>query len=192
MVMIDTVAEDLYGYVSLCYRPYYSPYARGLVSYDVYYSPYAFSYKNPSGLISAYGFNYWSWPSYQKPSDPEKSFGEMRKDYEEWLQMRQARIEKFRREKTGKESGKDIICRYLKGENIEFRLRNGFYIQNKMLSCEFLLKGGDVIKYWNQAAIAELTQQPEYAKIYQKYADNWMAFCKEYKGGKIYEIKFAN
>lgn len=188
-LVLIVLVESCYGYVPLRYRPYYSPYAGGLVPYDVYYSPYAFSYKNPSGLISAHSFSYWSWWSYQKPPQPEKSFEEMRRDYEEWLQLRQARIGRLKQEGAVEESGKDVIYQYLKAKGVEFWIRNGLSVRNKTLSCEFLLKGGNLIKFWDPETIVEtVTQKPEYAKIYQRYSDNWMVFSKEYQG-KIYEIK---
>ena len=195
MVMIGSVVEGLYGHVPLRYQPYYSlhafsyNYPSGLVPYDAYYSPYFFSCKNPSGLVSAYGFNYWSWPSYQKPSQPEQTFEEMREKYEKWLQLRQTRIEKLRQNAGSEENGKEIIYNYLKSRGIEFWMRNGLCIQNKTLSCEFLLKGGDIIKYWDPEAIAEMViQKPGHARIYQRYADNWMEFSKEYQG-RTYEIR---
>lgn len=194
MVITGGLVENCYGYVPLRYRPYWSPYAGELVPHDVYYELYDFGLKNRSGLMSAYGFYYyrgWS-PPCQKPSEPEKSFEEMRKDYEEYLEVRQARIEKLRQDRATEKSGKDVICCYLKEKGIEFWLRNGLSIQNKTLSCEFLLKGGDVIKYWNAGAVTEMAQKPEYAKVYQRYVDAWLAFSKEYKGGRIYEIEMAN
>jgi len=193
VALLCCLVETCYGYVHLRDRPYYSFHAGGLVPHDVFYSLYAFSCENPSGLISAYGFNYRSRPSYQDPVKPEKekSFEEMRRDYEEYLQMRQQRLEKLKQSRTGEEGGKDIICRHLQGRNIEFRLRNGLYIRDRLVACEFLLKNGDIIKYWNTAAIAEMTQHPRYAQVYQKYIDNWLVFKQEYKGGKVYEIEIA-
>jgi len=192
VALLCCLVETCYGYVPLWYRPYYSFHAGGLVPHDVFYSLYAFSCENPSGLISAYGFNYRSRPSYQDPVKPEKekSFEEMRRDYEEYLQMRQQRLEKLKQSRTGEEGGKDIICRHLQGRNIEFRLRNGLYIRDRLVACEFLLKNGDIIKYWNVGAITEINQQQESAKIYQKYFDEWSAFKQQYKGGKICEITF--
>jgi len=212
MVWSSMVRAHYYRYRPFHYRAYYSPYVGGLVPADIKYSPYAFDYyhsglvpywveyspyafshQHPSGLIDSWSGRYWQPPVYyQRPLSPEKSYEEMRREYEEYLQMRQERLEKQKQARTAEESGKDAICRFLQERGIEFQLRNGFRIRDRLLSCEFLLKGGDLIKYWNTAAIAEMTQHPRYAQVYQKYIDNWLVFKQEYKGGKVYEIEIAN
>lgn len=192
MLIAGSSSAQAYYYSSLHYRARYSPYAGGLVPCWVRYCPYAFSDKHPSGLVDSYSGQPYCLGSvrgsFGQPTQPTQSFGEARKEYEEWLQLRQARIEKLRQDSLAGESGKDIICRYLEAKGIEFWIRNGLCIQNKTISCEFLLKGGSLIKYWDMAAAVEVVgKKPEYGRIYKQYVDKWIAFLAEYQG-QVWEI----
>ena len=204
----------------------YSPYAfnyhhSGLVPYWLRYSPYAFSYKHPSGLISErwYGYGRYYFPrvSYYKYSglvgcnahhsshafghNPSNSFDQMKKSYEGKLRARKATIEKLKQDRrkintTRQTKREEIICRYLKNKNIDFKTNRFLKIDNKTVSVDFLLKDKNLlIKYWNPEEIQSLAQQPEYKRnFYEKYKERSSSFCEEYKrtGGKVYQIEAAN
>ncbi len=203
----------------------YSPYAfnyhhSGLVPYWLRYSPYAFSYKHPSGLISEYWSGYGSYysprVSYYNHSglvdcnarqsshafghNPSNSFDQMKKSYEGKL-TRKATIEKLKQDRrkmnmTRQTKREEIICRYLKNKNIDFKTNRFLKIDNKTVSVDFLLKDKNIlIKYWNPEEIQSLAQQPEYKRnFYEKYRESSSSFCEEYKrtGGKVYQIEAAN
>lgn len=189
---------------------YYSPYAfrhghSGLVCGDVRYSPYAFSCEHPSGLINDYGcccrpsnmIYVTNWELSRVSTQPTQSFEEMKKDYQEKVGARKARIESLKdsRKEINTAREKDgcwIIFNYLKSKNITFKIRNRLSAQNKTLCCEFLLGDGSLlIKYRNPEAIKQAKKNPRYNGFYQKYKEDWTEFCKGYTG-KIYEMDFAS
>ncbi len=200
---------------------YYSPYAfggghSGLVPGDVRYSPYAFGHGR-SGLVVDSGANYYSGscsPHYDVRhyrAAPGYSAGESRsshshghanvvrtpkicKETAETRKARRAELAQARREKHASRSndGKEIIARYLKGRNIDFRMTRILSIEGKTISVDFLLNDGNtILKYWNPAEILSLGQpQGRRRKFYDKYAESWFGFCAEHlkAGGKIHQI----
>lgn len=201
---------------------HYSPYAykyghSGLVSDDVRYSPYAFSYKHSSGLISDHGSYsphhvlYYIHSglvdcdahrsSYAFRHNPLNPPGRMKKTHNEKLKARRAIVEKSKRDRrkinmTRQKGREEIICRYLKSKNIDFKTNRFLKIDNKTVSVDFLLEDKNIIiKYWNPEEIQSLAQQPEYKRLfYEKYKESSSSFCEEYKkaGGKVYQIESAN
>ncbi len=213
-----------FGLVSRNVR--YSPYAfdyhhPGLIPYWFHYSPYAFSYKHPSGLISErwYGYGCYYFPrvsyykhpgladcnarysSYAFRHNPSNSFEQLKKSDEEKQKVRKAIIEKTKQDRrkmnmTRQRDREEIICRYLKSKNIDFKTNRFLKIDDKTVSVDFLLEDKNLlIKYWNPEEIQSLAQQPEYKRIfYEKYKESSNSFCEEYKkaGGKVYQIESAN
>ena len=89
----------------------------------------------------------------------------------------------------------EIISKYLKNNNIDFRIDRILAISNMTISVDFLIKDKNIIiKYWNPEEILLLKQQPEYKRnSYEKYLTEWKGFCQEYMktGGKIHQIVSA-
>lgn len=184
----------------MVYRPYAFDYHHsGLVPYWVDYCPYALSPKNPYGLIDVYsGQPYYS--SYrghcfpQASSQPVPSFEEMRKSYEEDLRVRQERTRKLAesREELNtirEKDGSEIISRYFKSKNIDFRTRNGFRTGNKIVSIDFILWSKNItVRYQNPEEIQALSQ------TYRQKWEDFYSFCSQGQtdGSKIYEIKSAS
>lgn len=196
----------------------YSPYARkhgnsGLVPYWVRYSPYAFSHKNPSGLVNDYASS-TSSISYvpQDYSDKDSGRtgycsngayrpGQIQESYEDKVQARKERIGRLKESRgkacvTRQRDGKEIIAQYLRDEKINFRTNRVLSIDDKTISIDFVLEGGNIIiKYWNPMEIVSLEQKPAYKKkIYERYLESWKDFCGKYQraGGKIYQIISAD
>ena len=203
----------------------YSPYAykyghSGLVPGNVRYSPYAFSYKH-SGLVTDYwcGAGWYSRPfyyeacrvpaavsynSYQSPGDcghrQTNLSDQKQRNFEEKLEARKQRIRSVRQSKKQinkkiQTNGMEIISKYLKNNNIDFRIDRILAISNMTISVDFLIKDKNIIiKYWNPEEILLLKQQPEYKRnCYEKYLTEWKGFCQEYMktGGKIHQIVSA-
>lgn len=199
-----------FGLVSgdLRYSPYAYKYGHsGLVPYWVRYSPYAFSHKHPSGLISDYSSSIYYSPrqySYKDSgrvayncSDNRYNVTQTQESYKERLEARKQRITGLRQarkqiNKTIQTDGMEIISRYLKNNNIDFRTNRILKIDNKTISVDFLLEDNNIIiKYWNPEEILFLQQQQEYKRnYYEKYLKEWKDFCQEYMkaGGKIHQI----
>jgi hypothetical protein len=205
----------------LSYSPYaFSYHHSGLVPYSVQYSPYAFSYKYPSGLVS----DYWSGPYYFDYAFSYRQFGagdcdtrrsghvssdesadllyyQMRQKYEENLKARDERIRTLRSDRqeataTTEIDGAEIIRRYLASKNVDFQMNRILKIGDRMVSAEFLLKNKNLlIKYWNPAEVALVTQDSGYKKnMYEKYRQMCSDFGQQFRqqGGKIYQIESAN
>lgn len=202
----------------------YSPYAfgyrsSGLVPYWFRYSPYAFGYEHPSGLISDYwcGFYRYDDAGYEHDGvadcdsrssggaadreQPELLYYQMRQMHEENLTARDERIRKLKSDRPtvaancNSDSGQ-IIRQYLSSKNIDFQINRILRIDNRMLSADFLLAGGNIlIKYWNPDDIEYVTQASPYNKgVYDRYKQAWGKFSQEFerKGGRIYFIESAN
>ena len=210
----------------LGYSPYaFGRKSSGLVPYWVRYSPYAFSYKHPSGLISdhwsAYsycdrGFYSPSAFSYKQSAlvdcNTHRSSSalsqkhsnlsyEMASSHEERVEARRERTRQLKRDRTEasmtrEDDGKEIICRYLKSKNIDFTTKRLLKINNKTISADFVLGGGNtIIKYWNSEEIESLAHQQGYKRgYYEKYLQGWKDLCEEYTkaGWTIHEIESAN
>ncbi len=215
----------VFGLVSgeLRYSPWaFNYHHSGLVPYWLRYSPYAFNYRH-SGLISDYwyghGYGYYHSPRalYYKHSglvdcnahhsshalshNPSKPPDKMKQSYEKRPRARRAIVEMSKRNRrrinmTRQKDREEIICRYLKSKNIDFKTNRFLKIDNKTVSVDFLLKDKNIIiKYWNPKEIQSLAQQPEYKRLfYEKYKESSNSFCEEYKkaGGKVYQIESAN
>jgi len=206
----------------LRYSPYATGYSRsGLIPYWVRYSPYAVGY-NRSGLVSDHGCYGYRHPGYllyvnrQTCYSPKAancnscqpgqafnpnngvSFSEAKYDAQEQLRARKERIKKLissRSQINGirENDAKEIIYKYLKSKNIDFRTNRLLKVDNKTLSVDFLLVDKNtIIKYWNPEDIQHILQQPGCKKkVCEKYGQTWKDYCENFKasGGKVYEVK---
>ncbi len=209
----------------VCGNVRYSPYAfsynhSGLVHRNVRYSPYAFSYNN-SGLIAdhcgySYGPRYLYHDRCRRDLDgctarrafcasnrkSSSSFVKAKKSCGGKLKVRREKVRRLRGSGkeinvTRQEDAKKIICRYLKGKNIDgFEMNRLLKIDNETASVNFLFKDRNlIIKYWNPEQIQSLSQQPGYkTAFYEKYEQAWRDFCEKYEetGGKVYQIKSSD
>jgi hypothetical protein len=133
--------------------------------------------------------------------DHNSNLGHVQESHEQKLEARRNRIERLQQSRQERrvakaKDGKEIISRYLKSKNIDFRTNRILQIAGKTISVDFLLKDKNtMIKYWNPVEILALEQQPEYRRnCYEKYLESWKGFCGEYlqAGGKIHQIISAD
>ncbi len=203
------------------YSPYaYMSGRTGLVPYWVNYSPYAFSYKH-SGLISDYG--YCPFYIYRGSGvcasccghcgfvDQSKCHCSRTEDCESCnlpdsvenncqsaVSNRNERARQLRKSRAKIRSmrqsdGKDIICDYLKSNNMaDFEICRVLRIDDKTVCADFLLRDKNiVITYWNPDEIESLAQQPRYKRnFYERYRQQWEEFCQKCRetGAKVYLI----
>jgi hypothetical protein len=125
----------------------------------------------------------------------------VQESYAQKVEARKERIERLRQSRQERRmakarDGKEIISRYLKSKNIDFRTDRILQIEGKTISVDFLLKDKNIIiKYWNPVEIVSLEQQPEYRRnCYEKYLESWKGYCGRYlqTGGKIHQIISAD
>lgn len=198
---------------------YYSPYAfgqgqSGLVYGETRYSPYAFG-NGHSGLVVDGGGTYYSAysPAYYYPRHRQvapicnvrvSSAGRAhanqvrtRKSCAEAIEARMARrteLAKARQQKLAIRAncGKEIIARYLKSRNIDFKVARTLNMEGRIVSVDFLLNDGNtIVKYWNRKEIESLEQsQGRKRKFYDKYVESWNSVCAEHlkAGGRIHQI----
>ncbi len=201
---------------------YYSPYAfgqgrSGLVDDDTRYTPYAFG-QGHSGLIvdgtsgsySVYDPPYRLVRPYhiapncnvrlaaaRRAQGYYTSRAQMQKSYREAIEARRAGILELAQARQQERairanSGKEVIARYLKGRNIEFKVTRTLNIAGKIVSVDFLLNGGNtILKYWNPAEIQSLGQpQERKRKFYDRYVKSWNSISAEHlkAGGRIHQI----
>ena len=201
---------------------YYSPYAfgqgqSGLVDDDTRYTPYAFG-QGHSGLIvdgtsgsySVYAPPYRLVRPYhiapncnvrlaaaRRAQGYYTSRAQMQKSYREAIEARRAGILELAQARQQERalranSGKEVIARYLKGRNIEFKVTRTLNIAGKIVSVDFLLNGGNtILKYWNPAEIQSLGQpQERKRKFYDRYVKSWNSISAEHlkAGGRIHQI----
>ncbi len=181
---------------------YYSPYAAGsghsgIVPGNYRYSPYAFG-RNRTGLVAdPWGSSYSDscilyndsgryrsarvYRTYQPSSTCSHLHSSPIQTPRRYRQTAQAgrerkrELARARQEKNAgrAKDGKQIIARYLKGRNIDFRMTRSLSIEGKTISVDFLLNDGTMIlKYWNPTEILALEkQQGHRKKFYERYLE---------------------
>ncbi len=200
---------------------YYSPYATGhgsshLVEGNVRYSPYAFG-GGHNGLVvddrSSYssGFAAAYFPVFHRPvsagraarlSGTSRSRRPStrvlaRKSYKETVEDRKAEravLARVRQERAAirANDGKEIIVRYLRDNNIDFRVTRVLGIGGKTVSIDFMLNDGKtILQYWNPAEMpSKQPQQARQRKVFERYVESWKASLAKHlqTGGNVHQI----
>ncbi|TKJ33876.1 MAG: hypothetical protein CEE38_19835 [Planctomycetes bacterium B3_Pla] len=204
---------------------YYSPYAAGsghsgIVPGNYRYSPYAFG-RNSTGLVAdPWGSSYTDSCILYKDAGRYRT-AQVRRTYQpsgtcshllsspartprRYRQTAQATRVRRSAPATARQEtnagrakdGKQIIARYLKGRNIDYRITRVLSIEGKTISVDFLLNDGTVIlKYWNPTEILTLEkQQGHRRKFYERYLESAKGICAEHlrAGGKVFQIISAD
>jgi hypothetical protein len=161
---------------------------------SVYYFPHDNKHEGPAAVDHGRGCGAYYW-------DNNANSGRVQESHAQKVQAHKERIKQLAQSReqinlTRAKEGKEIISRYLRSKNIDFKTNRLLQMEGTTISVDFLLKGKNIIiKYWNPVEILALEWQPEYRRdYYEKYLESWKGFCREYlqTGGKIHQIISAD